>query len=81
MLPARALACEGGLYASSPGTDSPPLPCSATRGGQGLGLGQLCWGMLTVLVGTGDFCSNPLPLWPLLPPQHTLKMLEPASTL
>lgn len=38
-------------------------------------------GVLPVPLGIGCFCSNPAPLWPLLSPQHMLKMLEPASTL
>lgn len=68
MLPAHALMLLRSLA----------LPCVGARG---WALGQLCWGVLAALVGIGNFCSNPPPLWPLLSPQHTLKMLEPASTL
>lgn len=41
VLPARALACEGGLYASSPCADAPALCCAR---GPGAGLGRLCRG-------------------------------------
>lgn len=50
------------------GCSCAPLLCRT------LGTGSLCH-------RDGDPCSDPPPLWPLLCPQHTLKMLEPASTL